>query len=155
ADHIIQELFEKAIMLKTTEELIDKARLRMQVGNPPGKDGSLGDAISWEVLLEALPEKQHLLFVADDRDYVSVLDDNKFKEFLLAEWAERKQSNIVFYRRLSAFFKDVFPEIKIASELEKELLIRNLAASGSFAQTHSALARLSKFSEFTPLQLNE
>ncbi len=127
----------------------------MQIGNPPGKEGSLGDAISWEALLKSVPSGEDLYFIADDRDYVSVLDENKFKQFLTEEWMERKQSKIVFYRRLSSFFKDAFPQIKIATELEKELLIRNLAASASFAQTHSVLAKLSKFTEFTPSQLNE
>ena len=155
ADHTIQELFAKANVLETTVGLVENARLRMQVGNPPGKEGSLGDAISWEALLESVPLAEDLYFIADDRDYVSVLDENKLKQFLLEEWVERKQSKIVFYRRLSSFFKDVFPQIKIATELEKELLIRNLAASASFAQTHSVLAKLSKFTEFTPSQLNE
>ncbi len=155
ADKTIQELFSKATILETTGELIENARLRMQVGNPPGKEGSLGDAISWEALLQHVPNKEDLFFIADDRDYVSVLDENKFKDFLFQEWRDRKHSKIIFYRRLSAFFKDTFPEIKIATELEKELLIRNLAASGSFAQTHSVLAKLSKFTEFTTAQLNE
>jgi len=155
ADKTIQELFSKATSLETTGELVENARLRMQVGNPPGKEGSLGDAISWEALLEHVPDKEDLFFIADDRDYVSVLDENKFKDFLFQEWRDRKHSKIIFYRRLSAFFKDTFPEIKIATELEKELLIRNLAASGSFAQTHSVLAKLSKFTEFTTTQLNE
>ena len=155
ADKTIQELFSKATILETTGELVENARLRMQVGNPPGKEGSLGDAISWEALLQHVPDKEDLFFIADDRDYVSVLDENKFKDFLFQEWRDRKHSKIIFYRRLSAFFKDTFPEIKIATELEKELLIRNLAASGSFAQTHSVLAKLSKFTEFTTAQLNE
>jgi hypothetical protein len=34
-------------------------------------------------------------------------------------------------------------------------LIRDLAASGSFAQTHSVVAQLSKFTDFTTAQLNE
>lgn len=155
ADKTIQELFAKATILDTTRELVENARLRMQVGNPPGKDGSLGDAISWEALLSEVPEKEDLYFIADDRDYVSVLDENKFKDFLLEEWKDRKKAQIIFYRRLSAFFKDTFPDIKVATELEKELLIRDLAASRNFAQTHIIVAKLSKFTEFTIAQLNE
>ncbi len=155
ADKTIQELFTKATILKTTDELVERARLRIQVGNPPGKEGSLGDAISWEAILDGAPEKEELFFITDDRDYVSVLDENEFKGFLLEEWAQRKRGRIIFYKRLSSFFKDRFPDIKLATELEKELFIRNLAASGSFAQTHSAVAKLSKFTEFTATQLNE
>jgi len=155
ADKTIRELFAKATVLGTTDELVERARLRIQVGNPPGKDRSLGDAISWEALLSEVPKKEDLFFITDDRDYVSVLDENKFKDFLLEEWSEQKKAKIIFYRRLSSFFKDIFPEIKLATELEKELLIRNLAESRNFAQTHLVVGKLSKFTEFTATQLNE
>ena len=155
ADKTIQELFGKAKVLKTSAELIEKARLRIQIGNPPGKEGSLGDAISWEALLEDCPEGEDLFFVTDDRDYVSVLNESLFKEFLFDEWNGSKNSDLVLYRRLSAFFKDKFPDIKLATELEKELLIRDLANSENFAQTHQVISRLSKFSEFTSAQVNE
>jgi predicted nucleic acid-binding protein len=91
ADKTIQELFGKANVLKTSAELIEKARLRIQIGNPPGKEGSLGDAISWEALLEECPEGQDLFFVTDDRDYVSVLNESLFKEFLFDEWKGVKE----------------------------------------------------------------
>jgi hypothetical protein len=74
---------------------------------------------------------------------------------LLEEWERQKKSRIVFYKRLSSFFKDTFPEIKLATELEKELLIRDLASSVNFAQTHNIVSKLSKFTEFTTAQLNE
>jgi len=155
ADKTIQELFAKATILKTTDELVNRARLRSQVGNPPGKEGSLGDAISWEALLNEVPAKEELFFITDDRDYVSVLDENEFKGFLLEEWAQRQKGRLVFYKRLSSFFKDKFPDIKLATELEKELLIRDLASSPNFAQTHNVVSKLSKFTEFTAAQLNE
>jgi predicted nucleic acid-binding protein len=155
ADKTIQELFEKAIVLPTTPELVTKARLRSDLGNPPGKERSLGEAINWEALLEKVPEDGPLYFITDDRDYVSVADENSLKDFLLEEWSRYKQCDLVFYRRLSSFFKDKFPEIKLASELEKELLIRDLTNSPNFAQTHKVISRLSKFTEFTTAQVNE
>jgi hypothetical protein len=155
ADKTIQELFTKATILKTTDKLVERARLRIQVGNPPGKEGSLGDAISWEALLDEVPEKEELFFITDDRDYVSVLDENEFKGFLREEWTQQKTGRIVFYKRLSSFFKDKFPDIKLATELEKELLIRDLAKSPNFTQTHNIVSKLSKFTEFTAAQLNE
>ena len=155
ADVIINELFGKATRIETSSEFVDKAKLRLEVGNPPGKDGSLGDAISWESLLERVPAGVELHFITDDRDYVSVLDENRFKEFLLQEWTESGHGKIVFYRRLASFFKDHFPQIKLASELEKELAIRALATSGSFSETHSAIARLAKYTQFTGAQVND
>jgi hypothetical protein len=126
----------------------------MDVGNPPGKNGSLGDAINWEAILETATEKQDLYFVGGDKDYCSALGDDRFNDFLADEWSEAKESNIHFYRLLSAFFKDKFPHIKLASELEKEALIANLSTSASFARTHIIVDKLAKVAEFTAPQAN-
>lgn len=156
ADEAIRELFAKAEPIASTTERVARARLRIAIGNPPGKDGSLGDAINWEALLEHMPPLTDLHFITDDRDYVSALDENRFQEFLLAEWAAKTPgSTLRFYRRLSSFFKEHFPQIKLASELEKELAIQALAASSSFARTHAAVAGLSRHTQFTAVQRND
>ncbi|MBD3653281.1 PIN domain-containing protein [Kangiella sp.] len=85
ADQKIDELFEQAHLIPTTDDLVNKAKLRMDVGNPPGKDGSLGDAINWECLLYSVTNNEKLYLVADDKDYYSVLDNTKLKEFLSDE----------------------------------------------------------------------
>lgn len=155
ADEKIEELFEKASIIETTPELVEKARFRMDVRNPPGKDGSLGDAINWEGLLASVPDKEDLYLVADDKDYYSVLDENSMKDFLSDEWHKKKSSKLSFYRRLSLFFKEHYPHIKLATELEKELAIKSLVNSGSFASTHSAITKLAKYAEFNKSHLNE
>lgn len=155
ADKKIMELFDKAIMIETSPELIAKAKFRMDVRNPPGKNGSLGDAINWEALLEVVPNGEELHLVADDKDYYSVLDNNILKDFLSNEWNNKKDSKIKFYRRLSQFFKEHYPDIKLATELEKEFAIKDLVNSKSFAKTHLAIAQLSKYAEFSKAQSNE
>jgi hypothetical protein len=155
ADQVIQELFEKAEAIKITEPLIAKAKLRMSVGNPPGKKGSLGDAINWEALLENVPDDEDLYLIADDRDYFSVLDENKPKEFLIHEWKEKKDADVVFYRRLAPFFKEHYPDIKLASELEKEMAVQQLVGSRAFVTTHSAIAKLGGFENFSQSQVSE
>lgn len=155
ADEKIKELFEKAKLIETSEEIVKKARFRMDVRNPPGKDGSLGDAINWEGLLGSVSNNQKLYLIADDKDYYSVLDENKLKDYLADEWLDRKSENVVFYRRLSQFFKEHYPAIKLASEIEKELAIRNLVNSGSFSSTHNAISNLTKYAEFNKSQVNE
>jgi hypothetical protein len=155
ADETISGLFAKATRIETTPELVERAKLRVNIGNPPGKEGSLGDAISWEALLKQVPAGTELHFITDDRDYVSALDENRFKDFLLQEWTGSGHCGVNFYRRLSSFFRDHFPQIKLASELEKELAIRALAVSLHFSQTHKAVARLAKYTEFTGEQMND
>tara|TARA_R110002167_G_C12669020_1_gene650558 strand:- start:561 stop:1538 length:978 start_codon:yes stop_codon:yes gene_type:complete len=155
ADQKIAELFQAATAIETSQELVNRACFRMDVRNPPGKDGSLGDAINWEGLLESVPKNEVLYLVADDRDYYSVLDDSKLKDFLQDEWQEKKGEAVSFYRRLSQFFKEHYPDIKLASELEKELAIKSLINSSDFAATHSAISKLSKYAEFNKSQVNE
>lgn len=155
ADVIIAELFEKATIIEYEEEIINNAKLRKELGNPPGKNKSLGDAINWETLLKYVENESDIHFVADDKDYYSALDDNTFNEFLLIEWKENKESNLFCYRRLSTFFKEHFPDIKLASEIEKELLIKEFAISANFANTHTAVRKLLKYSDFTVAQVDE
>lgn len=154
ADWVIQELFEHATVLPTEDEIQERARRRMELGNPPGKQGSLGDAINWEALLENVPNGEDIYFVTDDNDFTSPLEPNAFNVFLSEEWSELKDSNLIFYKSLSPFFKEHFPEISLASELEKDIMIRDLANSGSFAETHAIIAKLRQYTDFSMSQVN-
>jgi predicted nucleic acid-binding protein len=154
ADFVVDELFDLAEVSPTTNELVAKARLRMEIGNPPGKKGSLGDAIIWEALLEAVPDLEDLFFITEDGDYFSPLDEEQLDPFLVQEWMNSKRSELIVYNRLSRFFRANYPDIELAFEIEKETLIGELATSGSFQRTHEIIARLSKYSDFTDAQLN-
>jgi len=155
ADAIIKQLFDTARIIDVSPDILERARTRCEMANPPGKAKSCGDAINWESLLEACPHSEDLHFITDDADYFSELRDDRFSSFLLDEWHERKTSEILFLKRLSSFFKDNFPDIKLASELEKQLLITDLTQSPTFASTKHTLKKLSKFTDFTDDELNE
>jgi predicted nucleic acid-binding protein len=155
ADATVNELFGIATGIPSSDQIISRAQFRHDIRNPPGKNDSLGDAINWEALLETTPEGEEIYFVSDDKDYCSPLDASQFDPFLLDEWAARKGSQLFFFKRLSSFLKEKFPYIKLASELEKDLLIRELAESGSFANTHVVFAKLSRYSDFNTDQINE
>lgn len=155
ADQLISKLFAAAFGVDISAPLLERAKLRVALGNPPGKNGSLGDAINWEALLSAAPDKSDLYFVSDDNDYVSQLDDRQLKEYLVNEWTSTKHSHIRFYRRLSAFFREKYPDIELAHELEKKLVIDKLAASTTFAETHKIVAELAKYPSFTTVERND
>lgn len=155
ADKIIEMLFQKANYVSTTPELVEKGRLRYDIGNPPGKNKSYGDAINWECLLENVENNNDLYFIADDKDYFSELDNTNFNTFLAREWKRKKSSEIKYYKTLSDFFKDVFPEIKLATELEKDILISKLIESGNFYSSRQLLQKLSKFESFSTEQANQ
>jgi hypothetical protein len=155
ADAVIEELFQAARRIPMSSGLIASAQLRMELGRPPGKKGSLGDAINWETLSQVVPSGEDLYLVSDDGDFASPLDEARFDPYLQDEWQKAKHSQIHFYKRLSALFRENFPDIELATELEKDLLIRELLGSPNFLSTHAIIAKLSKFSDFSRDQLNE
>jgi predicted nucleic acid-binding protein len=154
ADRIIQSLFSLGKKLTGNSTILDRARLRMGIGNPPGKNNSLGDAINWECLLDETPAGKDLFFITGDKDYCSALNEDEFSDFLLNDWYSKKQTKIYFYKRLSGFCKEQFPEIVIASVRDKEFLIRDLVNSQSIGDTQKAIAKLSYYQEFTAAQVN-
>ncbi len=154
ADRIIYSLFSLSTKLTVTSNILDRARLRMSVGNPPGKNNSLGDAINWECLLDETPTGEDLFLITGDKDYCSALNEDDLSDFLLDEWTHKKQTKINFYKRLSSFCKEQFPEIAIASVRDKEFLIRDFVNSQSIADTQKAIAKLSYYQEFTAAQVN-
>ena len=153
ADSLFKELIKYSTVIKTSDKLYLEAKKRMELGNPPGKDGSIGDAVNWEALLQNVPKNEDVFFISDDNDYASPIDKNSFNAFLSEEWSLIKTSKILFYRRLSSFFKEHFPDILLEDELEKDRLIQSLASSNNFSETHTIIAQLKKYSDFSATQV--
>jgi len=78
----IAALFEKATVLRTASSVVEKTLQRMPVGIPPGSVGFLGDAISWDLVLKTVPQREAIFFVADDKDFLAPLDGKCVKESL-------------------------------------------------------------------------
>ena len=155
ADQVINEPFGIGLNYSMHHTLISSAQIRISLGNPPGKNGSLGDAVNWETLLAMIPDGEDLYFISDDRDFRSAIDDTQFSQFLTNEWAEKKHTALHYYTKLSTFFAEYYPNIKLATEKEIERLIGELAASDSFAITHAVIAKLASYTEFTNDQINQ
>jgi predicted nucleic acid-binding protein len=154
ADQVIQELFGKATKVKVSHDIIDRAKLRMDKGNPPGKKGSFGDAINWECLLATLNPNCDLYFIAEDKDWRSAWDEEDFEAFLKWEWKSKNGGAIKYFRRLSMFLKAMFPDINLKDEVEKEAAIKKLCECHNFAASHIALEELAKFTSFSSDQVN-
>lgn len=155
ADDVIEELFGKADQIDVTSRIIKRAKRRQQRGNPPGKSGSLGDAINWETLLASIQEGEDLYLVAADSDYAAATDGDACSPFLAREWKENVGGEVAFYTRLGPFFKEHFPDVELAEELEKELLIQDLANSSSFRMTRKTLRKLNRYEDFTTREVTD
>ena len=145
ADLVINRFFEENRIIPS-KSFAAKAELRYKLGNPPGKNNSLGDAINWECLLSEVPDKEDLYFVGTDKDYRSVVDNKRFSSFLQEEWTKHKQSQVVFYSELAVFLREHISEVKLKETEEKMDLIRALNESFSFATTHAIISSLRKYS---------
>ena len=155
ADDVLLQLFSVATKTETTEDILEEAINRYNIGNPPGKDKSYGDAINWESLLEECPDNEDIYFVSDDKDFYSKLNEKNFNGYLLKEWKEQKESELHYFKRLSEFFKKHYPDIEITSETEKEIIIKNLVDAYSFDNAKGVIRRLRNFDNFSVQQLNQ
>lgn len=155
ADELIKDLFAHGKSVELTDAILEAAKLRVLLGNPPGKAGSYGDAVNWESLLVEVPNGEDLVLVTNDRDYKSKLDPHRLNEYLIDEWTRQKGSEIHLHGSLRTALEAHYPEIQLAPEPEPEQIqaIERLKNAGSFAATHAAIARLSRFSEFTADQV--
>jgi predicted nucleic acid-binding protein len=153
ADEIVAGLFKKATKPEFVDDHYLGALRRVRLGNPPGKNERLGDAVNWETLLVTVDKGTDLYLVSEDKDYRSQLSEGVFNEFLREEWETKKKSTLNYYSKISDFFKDCFPDIKIASQVETELAINSLSDSGSFASTHVCIGKLDTFDRFTIYQV--
>lgn len=121
ADKLLSEIFSIVPPIPFSDLLLTKTKLRVDLGNPPGKSGSYCDAIIWETLINEVPDDQDLYFISQDTDYVSILDNDIFSNYLMDEWMLKKKSIIIFYKLLTEFININFPETEITSlEIEEE-----------------------------------
>jgi hypothetical protein len=148
-DTLIKDIFAKSQPIPTTQELFTKAQMRMALGNPPGKNGSMGDSVNWMALLDAVPNGEPLHVISEDGDFYSTLDENRPHPFLKNEWKAKKNAELFVYRTLSLFLKDNFDGVAFSYDKDKDALIESLAESGSFATTHHLIAKLESFGYFS------
>lgn len=104
SDGLIRAVFERATKYPENEDVFAIALRRMQKGNPPGKNGSVGDQYNWETLLREVPDGD-LHIVSKDGDYASLLNKSRPHPSLESEWVERKRGHVHIYSELRGFLK--------------------------------------------------
>lgn len=149
ADRLISDIFGRTAIIPTTPEVFATANMRLTIGNPPGKAGSIGDAINWTLLLQTVPDGEPLHVISEDGDFYSRLNEDAAHPFLKEEWQARKSSALHVYRTLSSFMKEHFDGVAFPFDRAKEALIDDLSTSGSFANTHHLVSKLEAFSYFS------
>jgi len=116
---IIDSLFNIAIKINDDDNVaFNKAFKRMIRGNPPGKNRSIGDAISWEIILHGYT-KDTLYIISRDGDWFDESNDTKLKLFLDREWNKKSKKRVYLYKSLAEFL-DKGKKAKISKNVIKE-----------------------------------
>jgi len=149
ADHLISDIFARADIIPITPDLFCTANMRHSLGNPPGKNSSIGDAINWTILLQTVPRGEPLHVISEDGDFYSTLNEDEAHPFLMEEWQAQKGSSLHVYRTLSSFMKEHFDGVAFTFDKTKDALIDDLLDSASFSNTHHLIAKLEGFSYFS------
>jgi hypothetical protein len=162
ADEVIRSLFDAAIRIAVDGDVLTAADVRRRRGNPPGKKDSLGDQINWEALLRQADEGD-ICVVSVDRDWRTPLDEHRIHPFLDLEWSSKTGGSVYLFDDIRSFFADKIPALEVRDqppdisseeEAEKHRLIATLRDAPTFQTTHSVIAQLERFTEFTTDQLN-
>lgn len=124
----LKSLFRKAVELPETSEIINKARIRKEKGNPPySKSSRLGDALIWESLLSYLKEEKEknsseridLIFISNDKE---AWGKDYFDRFLEKEYKKQIEGDIFFTDKLSDIPAFTVEEVKkITEKIRKEI----------------------------------
>jgi hypothetical protein len=132
-----------------TPEIIQAAKDRCDRGNPPGKNRSYGDALTWTALLQHHPEYASLDIITSDSDYLSPLRRMELNEFLEYEWVGLKHSKVTVYENLSSYLQAHYPNIKLSTDVASGVAVSRLEESAAFASTHRAIEALTRISDFS------
>lgn len=106
ADHVISDFMRRLEVIPVATNDYHEALQRAQLGNPPGKPGSVGDAINWTLLLNRVPDGETLHLISKDGDYFSVIGDDKPMGYLVDEWNRKKSASLFVYRSLAKFMAE-------------------------------------------------
>ncbi|OAO00581.1 hypothetical protein A8B75_18175 [Sphingomonadales bacterium EhC05] len=139
ADELIEQLISVANQIDFDDEIIGLAQIRRLVGNPPGKNDSLGDQLNWEALIKNIEDETDLHIVTVDSDFLSKLSKTQPSSFIQKEWSEKKSGDLKTYSSLGSFAKEHFPAISLPSDVVKSAAINKLVKSSNFARTHSQI----------------
>lgn len=153
ADELLDELMSLAVDHQITDAIVQSAKDRFDRGNPPGKDKSYGDAITWEALLVHHPDLFHLDIITADGDYLSPLRSDALHEYLEHEWTAKKKSTVTAYETLGSYLKEHYPDIELSTEVASTVAVSRLEGSGSFGATHKAITALERVGDFTSDQV--
>lgn len=137
---MLTPLFRKAEA--PTEKQLASARLRREIGNPPGKKGDpLGDQVSWEQFLDRAASQKEVWILTRDSDLAHVVDGvRNLNPFLRQELVARGVEKIHVFDNLSAAMRSLKDAGIGANKLADEKLIdlQKMETRDAYVAVHQA-----------------
>lgn len=153
ADGLIAKLMAAAKTLDYDAKTLEAARLRRDLGQPPGKRDSLGDQLIWETLLASVAPAQPLTILSRDGDWSSPLT-GQVDPVLAKEWADHKKgAALTLAKTLNEFLKSMEIDVEVSNDPDKDFQVNRLCNSSNFGMTHAAVEKLSAYDHFNPAQV--
>ena len=107
---VVENLIKDIKPILASEDIINRANMRILKGNPPGKTRNcIGDAISWETLMEFC-SGDDLIIISRDSDFCDKLtkvEDNAISPFLEEEWRSKNKKTVKICHSFSSLM-DLF-----------------------------------------------
>jgi len=153
ADVVILELFNAIPDHDVDEAVYELAAMRVRKGKPPGKPGSIGDAVHWEWLLQVVPNGDDLHLISRDGDFQSPINKGNLADYLSKEWTSHKASSCKLYHSLTQFLNQNLDDVRLVDEIDKQGAIVRLQESLNFTTTHNAIADLDALDDFSPEEI--
>lgn len=145
-DNVSKELSTIFTFAKSaSQDEIEAARLRKELGNPPGKSNDpLGDQLTWEQLLTKY-STQEIWLITDDRDYLTEYSGNSYLNPFLYNELKIKSDNISPKIHLFTSLPDGLKDYSLSTTVdtlpsndeldvirnEEEIITRNIVASSN------------------------
>ena len=114
----LKSIFQNILVASSNEK--ELARIRKEIGNPPGKKkDALGDQITWEQLLNKIPETNEIWIITNDFDFYTKYKKNCYlNPFLIQELLNKKiEIKINIFETLSDGLKHFFKSNNIQSKI--------------------------------------
>ena len=146
----------KSFMLTASGAELKRARLRKELGNPPGKKNDpLGDQISWEQLLSRISGKRSVWIVTNDSDFFERTEKEIFLNPFLQDELREQSRNIEIYcfDNLADFFSG-FNKSGLAPSTTPQISPERIAEAKVEYQANTNLAALSSFRVFSRTTLS-
>lgn len=138
----LKSIFQNILVASSEEKKL--ARIRKEIGNPPGKkEDTLGDQITWEQLLNKIPKINEIWIITNDFDFYTKYKKSCYlNPFLFRELLNKKaEIKINIFENLSDGLKHFFKFNKIHSKIseadfkkvieEEKTLLRNSVESSN------------------------